>query len=152
MNFDEIDLKIMSLLQNNAHLTIKEISQQINLSITPIHDRIKKLEKDGVIEKYVAILNRKAIGKGLVAYCNVTLDKQRQESFTEFNSAVLQMPEVVVCDVVSGTFDYLLKIVVKDVESYHQFYQEKLSALQSISHINSFFVMSEVKNTTALPL
>ncbi|MCU0339885.1 MAG: Lrp/AsnC family transcriptional regulator [Spirosomaceae bacterium] len=149
---DETDLKILRLLQQNAQLTIKEIANEINLSITPVHDRIKKLEREGVIERYVTLLNRKRLGKSMVVYCNVTLDKQQRDHFQEFNEAMLQMPEVVECCVVSGTFDYLIKVVAADVESYHTFYQEKLATLKSISHISSFFVMSEVKSTTSLPI
>ncbi|MFN4147553.1 MAG: Lrp/AsnC family transcriptional regulator [Runella sp.] len=149
---DETDLKILRLLQQNAQLTIKEIANSINLSITPVHDRIKKLEREGIIEKYVTLLNKKRLGQSLTIYCNVTLDKQRQENFQEFNEVILQLPQVVECCVVSGTFDYLLKIIATDVEQYHTFYQEKLATLQSISHISSFFVMSEVKSTTALPI
>ncbi len=149
---DETDLKILRLLQDNSQLTIKEISEAISLSITPIHERIKKMEREGIIEKYVGILNRKKLGKGLTVYCNITLDKQRQENFEDFDKAIALLPEVVECCVVSGTFDYLLKVVATDVESYHQFYQSKLASLQTISHISSLFVMSEVKNTTALPI
>ncbi len=152
MYLDETDHRILQLLQTNAQLTIKEIAADINLSITPVHDRIKKLEREGVIEKYVTILNKKRLGKGLTVYCNVTLDKQQRENFQEFNEAMLQMPEVVECCVVSGTFDYLIKIIATDVESYHNFYQEKLATLKAISHISSFFVMSEVKSTTSLPI
>ncbi|AEI46630.1 Lrp/AsnC family transcriptional regulator [Runella slithyformis] len=152
MYLDETDHRILQLLQTNAQLTIKEIAADINLSITPVHDRIKKLEREGVIEKYVTILNKKRLGKGLTVYCNVTLDKQQRENFQEFNEAMLQMPEVVECCVVSGTFDYLIKIIATDVESYHTFYQEKLATLKAISHISSFFVMSEVKSTTSLPI
>jgi Lrp/AsnC family transcriptional regulator, leucine-responsive regulatory protein len=149
---DETDLKILRLLQQNNQQTIKEIAETISLSITPVHDRIKKLEREGIIEKYVAILNRKKLGQGLTVYCNVTLDKQRHENFEDFNQAIDLMPEVTECCVVSGTFDYLLKIVAADVESYHKFYQERLATLRSISHISSLFVMSEVKNTTAIPI
>lgn len=152
MYLDETDHRILQLLQTNAQLTIKEIAADINLSITPVHDRIKKLEREGVIEKYVTILNKKRLGKGLTVFCNVTLDKQQRENFQEFNEAMLQMPEVVECCVVSGTFDYLIKIIATDVESYHTFYQEKLATLKAISHISSFFVMSEVKSTTSLPI
>ena len=149
---DETDIKILKLLQSNSQMTMKEISEQISLSITPIHERIKKLEREGVIEHYVAILNKKKANQNLMVYCNVTLDKQRQENFAEFNEAIRLMPEVMECCVISGSFDYLLKIVSPDVESYHQFYQEKLAALQTISHISSYFVMSEVKSTTAIPI
>jgi Lrp/AsnC family transcriptional regulator, leucine-responsive regulatory protein len=149
---DETDMKILRLLQQNNQQTIKEIAEAISLSITPVHDRIKKLEREGIIEKHVAILNRKKLGQGLTVYCNVTLDKQRHENFEDFNQAIAQMPQVTECCVVSGTFDYLLKIVSTDVESYHRFYQERLATLRSISHISSLFVMSEVKNTTEIPI
>jgi len=147
---NDTDAKILNLLQDNARLTIKEIALKINLSITPVHERIKKLESEGVIEKYVAILNRKKTGKSLLVYCQVTLNKQIQENFIAFNEAINQMPEVIECNVVSGTFDYLIKIVVKDMETYQQLYYSKLSGLKSVEHISSFFVMSEVKNTTKI--
>ena len=150
MNLDDTDRKILNLLQGNALLTIREIAERINLSITPVHDRIKKLQREGIIERYVTLLNRKALGRGLTVYCFVTLDKQRQESFLEFNDAIRQMPEVLECAVVSGNFDYLLKVVVSDMEAYNAFYQSKLSVMKSVSHMSSSFVMEEVKNTTAI--
>ena len=152
MNLDATDLNILRMLQANSQLTIKELAASINLSITPVHDRIRKLEREGYIERYVALLNRKKLGKSLVVYCNVTLDKQRKESFEEFNRAIAQLPEVLECSVVSGTFDYLLKVVADNVESYNTFYQQNLSVLESVSHISSFFVMSEIKSTTEIPV
>ncbi len=152
MNLDETDRKILQLLQENAHLTLKEISSQINLSLTPVHDRVKRMENEGIIEKYVTILNKKKLGKHLTVYCQVTLIKQTHDTSTGFNEAILNLPEVVECNFVSGSFDYMLKIIVPDMESYHQFHQQKLSVLAGVSLIHSFFVMSEVKSTTILPL
>ncbi|MFC0181720.1 transcriptional regulator, AsnC family [Pseudarcicella hirudinis] len=149
---DKTDLRILQLLQQNAQLTIKELSQQINLSMTPIHDRIKRLEQEGIIEKYVTILNRKKVGASLVVYCNITLDKQTKNNFAEFEEAIIQFPEVIECNIVSGGFDYLLKIVAKDMEAYNEFHQQKLSVMRTVAHIHSFFVMSEIKSTTVLPL
>jgi len=150
MQPDLTDKKILQLLQQNSQLTIKEIASQINLSVTPVHERIRKLEREGFIDKYVCLLNRRKIGKSLVVYCNVTLDKQRKESFEDFNRAIVEMEEVLECSVVSGNFDYMLKIVVQDAEAYNQFYQHKLSALKSVLHISSFFVISEIKYTTGI--
>jgi Lrp/AsnC family transcriptional regulator, leucine-responsive regulatory protein len=147
---DDTDRKILKLLQENARLTIKEISQEINLSITPIHERIKRMENDGVIERYVTILNKKKIGRTLTVYCQVTLIKQTNDTSEAFNLAIRELPEVMECDFVSGSFDYLLKIIVPDMESFHEFHQQKLSILPSVSLIHSFFVMSEVKSTTVL--
>ena len=152
MKLDALDSKILNLLQTNAHLTIKEIAAVVNLSITPVHDRIKKMEKDGIIDKYVTILNKKMIGKSLIVYCNVTLSKQTQENFLAFNEAVIMLQEVLECSVVAGTFDYLLKIVVADMDSYHEFYQKKLSVLPMVSLIHSYFVMAEVKSTTMITI
>jgi Lrp/AsnC family leucine-responsive transcriptional regulator len=149
---DPTDKKILGLLQQDAQLTMKEIASRINLSQTPVHDRIRKLEREGYIERYVCLLNRRRLKKSLMVYCHVTLDKQRKESFEEFNTAISEMSEVLECCVVSGSFDYFLKVVADDVEAYHQFYQQKLSVLGSVQHISSYFVMSEVKSTTELPL
>jgi DNA-binding Lrp family transcriptional regulator len=152
MNLDASDIRILQLLQENAQFTIKEISQKINLSMTPTHDRIKRLEQEGVIDKYVTILNKKMLGNPMLVYCNITLDKQQKNHFEEFEVAIKQFPEVIECSVISGSFDYLLKVIVKDMSAYNEFYQKKLSDLQSVAHISSSFVMSEVKSTTVIPL
>lgn len=152
MNLDASDIRILQLLQENAQLTIKEISQKINLSMTPTHDRIKRLEQEGVIDKYVTILNKKMLGNPMIVYCNVSLDKQQKNHFEEFEEAIKKFPEVIECSVISGSFDYLLKVIVKDMSAYNEFYQKKLSDLQSVAHISSSFVMSEVKSTTVIPL
>jgi DNA-binding Lrp family transcriptional regulator len=152
MTFDATDIRILQLLQENAQLTLKDISKQINLSMTPTHDRIKRLENEGVIDKYVTILNKKMLGNPMTVYCNITLDKQQKNHFEEFEQAIKEFPEVIECSVISGSFDYLLKVIVKNMEAYNEFYQKKLSDLQSVAHISSSFVMSEVKSTTVLPL
>ncbi len=152
MNFDATDIRILQLLQENAQLTLKDISKQINLSMTPTHDRIKRLENEGVIDKYVTILNKKMLGNPMTVYCNITLDKQQKNHFEEFEQAIKEFPEVIECSVISGSFDYLLKVIVKNMEAYNEFYQKKLSDLQSVAHISSSFVMSEVKSTTVLPI
>ncbi|MFD2573644.1 Lrp/AsnC family transcriptional regulator [Spirosoma soli] len=149
---DPTDRKIITLLQGNAHLTIQEIGQLINLSKTAVHERMKRLHREGVIERYVAIVNKKKLGNLLMVYCQVTLDKQTRDAFVGFDAAVRELPEVLECNRVSGTFDYLLKIVSRDMETYNRFYQEQLSVLPGALHISSFFVMAEVKNTTAVPV
>jgi len=152
MNLDETDKKILELLQTDAQLTLKDIASKINLSLTPVHDRVKRLEKDGFIEKYVALLNKKKVGNHLTVYCQVTLIKQTIDLSDAFNDAILRLPEVVECSFVSGTFDYFLKVVLPDMESYHNFHQKKLSILPQVALINSFFIITEVKNTTVLPI
>ena len=152
ITIDATDKKILRLLQEDAHLTLKDISNKINLSLTPVHDRVKRLEKEGFIEKYVSIVNKKKLGIHLTVYCQVTLVKQTHDVSEEFNKSILNMPEVVECNFVSGNFDYLLKVVLADMDSYHYFHQQKLSVLPEVSLINSFFIISEVKSTTVMPI
>lgn len=152
MEIDETDKKILHLLQHDAQLTLKDIANEINLSLTPVHDRVKRLEREGYIEHYVALLNKKKVGNHLTVYCQVTLLKQTIDLSEAFNAAILLLPEVVECSFVSGNFDYLLKVVLPDMESYHDFHQKKLSILPQVALINSFFIIREVKNTTAIPI
>ena len=112
----------------------------------------KRLENEGVIEYFAAIINKRKLGKWLQVHCQVTLDKQTQHNFVEFEETIRNFSEVVECSVVSGGFDYLLKILVEDMEQYNVFYQNKLAVIEAVAHINSFFVMKEVKNTHSLPL
>lgn len=152
IHLDAIDRKILTLLQDNAHLTIQEIGQRINLSKTPVHERIKRLEREGVIARYVTILDKKKLGNQLMVYCQVTLDRQTRDAFADFDEAVRRLPEVLECNRVSGTFDYLVKIVSRDMETYNHFHQERLSVIPGTLHISSFFVMAEVKNSTVVPI
>lgn len=152
MNIDETDKKILQMLQIDAHLTLKDIANKINLSLTPVHERVKRLEKEGFIEKYATILDKKKIGNNLMVYCQVTLVKQTIDLSGAFNEAIQNFPEVIECNFVSGGFDYMLKVVLPDMESYHNFHQKKLSVLPSVALIHSFFIIKEVKNTTILPI
>src|SRR3970040_2700019 len=119
MILDATDKKILRLLQEDAHMTLKDIANKINLSLTPVHDRVKRLEKEGIIEKYVSVLNKKKLGINLTVYCQVTLIKQNYDISEGFNQSILNFPEVVECNFVSGSFDYMLKIVLLDMESFH---------------------------------
>ncbi len=149
---DVTDYAILKMLQENAHVTIKEIAAAVNISMTPVHERIKKMEQEGIIQQYVTVLNKKKLGKSLIVYCNVRLSKQSADDFDIFDKAINALPEVVESNVVSGTFDYFLKIVVSDMDAYYNFHQKKLSPIPVVAQINSFFVMNEVKYTTAIPL
>ena len=152
LSLDSLDIKILKILQNNSQHTIKDIAEQINLSLSPTHDRIKRLEMDGFIKEYVGILNRKKLNLGLMVHCQVTLEKQNRSNFSQFEKLIKEFPEVISCHLVSGNFDYYLNVISEDVESYNRFYQEKLAILPSVAHISSLFVMDEIKSTTALPL
>jgi len=152
ISLDALDIKILKILQNNSQHTLKDIAEQVNLSLSPTHDRIKRLEMDGYIQGYVGILNRKKLNLGLMVHCQVTLEKQNRSNFSEFEKSIKEFPEVISCHLVSGNFDYYLNVISEDVESYNRFYQEKLAVLPSVAHISSLFVMDEIKTTTSLPL
>ena len=147
-----LDIKILKILQNNSQHTLKDIAEQVNLSLSPTHDRIKRLEMEGYIKGYVGILNRKKLNLGLMVHCQVTLEKQNRSNFSEFEKSIKEFPEVISCHLVSGNFDYYLNVISEDVESFNRFYQEKLAVLPSVAHISSLFVMDEIKTTTSLPL
>ncbi|MFT5338115.1 MAG: Lrp/AsnC family leucine-responsive transcriptional regulator [Sphingobacteriales bacterium] len=149
---DRIDIRILDLLQNDARLTNKQIAEELGMSTTPVFERIKKLEKKGVIQKYVALVDRRKVGKNLLAYGSVRLKEHTQTSISTFVAQVKDFPEVIECMHTTGMGDYLLKIVVDDMDAYHRFVMDKLSAITVISHVETSFVLDEVIKTTAFPL
>ncbi len=152
MQLDKIDKQLLELLQNDSKMNIKEIAAKLNLTKTPVYERIKKLEKAGVIEKYVAVVNRKKLSSNMVVFCTVTLDSQKLEQINIFNEAISKIPEVVECYLMGGSNDFLLKVVVKDLNEYHLFSSGKLAALPNLSQIRSTFVLNEIKKSTVFPV
>ncbi|MEN8928390.1 MAG: Lrp/AsnC family transcriptional regulator [Flavobacteriales bacterium] len=152
MKLDNIDRQLLELLQRDSKMNIKEISAKLNISKTPIYERIKKLEKEGVIEKYVAILNRKKIESSMVVFCSVSLDSQKLKEIKLFSASVLKIPEVMECYLMGGENDFLLKVVVKNLNDYHLFSSVKLAALPYVAQIRSTFVLDEIKRATVLPI
>jgi len=150
MTLDPIDKKLLLLLQTDSKKTTKELSLKLNLSVTAVYERIKKLEREGVIDKYVALLNKSKVDKGFVVFCHLKLIQHSQEFLTKFESEVVKLSEVLECFHVSGDYDYILKIVVKDMEAYREFLVSKLTTLQHIGSTQSTFMISEVKNTTVV--
>jgi Lrp/AsnC family leucine-responsive transcriptional regulator len=152
MTLDSIDKKLLLLLQTDSKKTTKELSLKLNLSVTAVYERVKKLEREGVISQYVALLNKSKVDKGFVVFCHLKLIQHSQEFLTKFESEVVKLSEVLECFHVSGDYDYILKIVVKDMEAYREFLVSKLTTLQHIGSTQSTFMISEVKNTTVVPL
>ncbi|AIG30490.1 Lrp/AsnC family transcriptional regulator [Flavobacterium psychrophilum] len=152
MNLDEIDKNLLKLLQTDSKKTTKELSLKLNLSVTAIYERIKKLEREGIIEKYVVILNKKKIEKGFVVFCHIKLIQHTKEFLTKFENQVTKLNEVLECHHVSGDYDYILKIVLKDMEEYRNFLVEKLTTLDHIGSTHSTFMISEVKNTNIIEI
>ncbi|GAA4272279.1 Lrp/AsnC family transcriptional regulator [Aquimarina gracilis] len=149
---DTIDRSILLLLQKDGKITIKEIAERLNLTTTPIFERVKKLEREGYIKSYKAILDRKKVGFQLMAFCNITLNQHQKDFIKKFEKDIQRFPEVVECYHVAGMFDYLIKIYAEDMERYQDFLSNKLASLENISKVQSSFVMTEVKDFSYLPI
>lgn len=143
---DLTDQEILKILQENAQLTSKEVAAQVNKSTAAVHERIRKLKKEGYIKKIVAILDRKKINKNLVAFCHVLLYNHSFTTLQTFEQSVIQMPEVLECLQMTGTFDFILRVAVKDMDDYQHFYRNKLAALPNVTTVQSFFILSEAKS------
>ncbi len=152
MKLDNTDKKILTFLQNDSKMTTKELSLYLNLSATAVYERIKKLEKNNVIKKYIAILNKEEIEKSFVVFCQIKLIQHKQEYVEKFEREVIEFDEVLECYNVSGDFDYFLKIIVKNMQAYRNFLNDKLTSLDHISSAHSTFLINEVKNTLVLKL
>lgn len=142
---DEIDLQILKILQNNAKLTTKELADAVNLSPTPVFERQKRLERQGYIKKYIAVLDPEKLGRGLLVFCKVKLKQINHEIAEAFTRRIQYIPEVIECYNTSGAYDYLLKVRTRDMKQYQDFILTKLGDIDSVGSIESMFVMSEVK-------
>ena len=149
---DTIDKKLINLLQQDSKQTTKQLSLQLNLSITAVYERVKKLENQKVIEKYVAIVNKNKIEKSFLVFCHIKLMQHSKEYLNTFEYEVLKLEEVSECFHVSGDYDYILKVYVKDMDAYRNFVVTKLTAIKHIGSTHSTFAIEQVKNTTAIQL
>jgi Lrp/AsnC family leucine-responsive transcriptional regulator len=152
MIFDAIDKKILKFLQEDSKQTNKELSNKLNLSVTAVYERIKKLEKEGFINKYVALVNKQRIDKAFVAFCHIKLIQHTQDYVVKFENEVAKLDEVLECYHVSGDYDYLLKVLVKDMSEFREFLVKKLTTISHIGSTHSMFVINEVKHTTVINL
>ena len=152
MNLDSIDKNLLHYLQQDCKQTNKELSSKLNLSVTAVYERIKKLEREGVVERNVSILNKDKVGLGFVVFCQIKLAQHSRVYLTKFEAEVKELEEVIECFHISGEYDYLLKVIVKDMVHFRSFMVNKLTTLQHIGSTQSSFTINEVKNTTAVNL
>ena len=151
-DFDAIDAKLLDLIQRDASLSVAELAGQVGLSSSPCWRRIKRLEEDGVIARRVTILNDEKLGLGFEVYCTVKLSLPNKDNLEAFERAIDGWPEVMQCATVTGSADYELRIVTRDMRAFDDFLREKILSLGLVSNIESRIVITSVKNTTALPL
>jgi Lrp/AsnC family leucine-responsive transcriptional regulator len=147
---DEKDRAILQLLQENAKITVREIAHLIHLSPTPVHERIKRMEDEGIIRQYAALVDHSKVGKGLMVICYVSLKEHNKRSGAKFIKLINELKEVIECYNISGQFDFMLKVVVENMDAYYDFHVNKLSQAENIGQLQSTFVMSVIKQTHQL--
>ncbi|WP_298633911.1 Lrp/AsnC ligand binding domain-containing protein [uncultured Umboniibacter sp.] len=151
-NLSKIDKNILRLLQKNGRMSYAELSRQVGLSTTPCMERVKRLEKQGVIKGYTAVIDPSYLSAGLVVFVQIRLARKAQGIFSEFREAAIKLEEVQECYLVSGNFDYLIKARVADMPAYRHFLGETLLTLPDVQESTSYVVMEEVKETLSVPI
>lgn len=149
-NLDKIDLEILKRLQEDSDINVKELASQLFLTATPVYERIKRLEREGYIMKYVALLDKKKLNLGMIVFCNVRLKEHAKNVGSNFVKDIVALPEIIECYNIAGDYDFMLKILVADMSSYQDFVMNKLSTIENIGNTQSIFVMGEIKYSTAL--
>ncbi len=152
MNYitDKKDLAILKLLEQNARITVKEISSKIHLSTTPVHERIKRMEEEGVIKQYVTLIDSAKVNKALTVICYVSIRQHGKNAGVKFIKAIQSLSEVIECFSISGEFDFMLKVVCADMNTYYDFHVNKLSEIENVGQVQSVFVMGVIKDTHQL--
>lgn len=149
---DETDCKILRILQRNSDLTVKELAAKLHLSTSPTFERQKRLERDGYIERYMAVVNPHKVGNGIMVLCNIRLKQHSQELIQEFMNVVQNLEEITECYNTSGDYDFLIKVYAHDMKSYQQFMLNTLGTINCIGSLHSIFVIDETKNTHGVPI
>ncbi len=145
-DLDQTDLLLLKILGNNSNHTIKELATQVNLSPSPVLQRVKRLESNGYIKKYIAVLNPNKFSQGFIVFCNIKLKQHDKTIGHQFVKDILKIDEVVECYNISGDYDFILKVFAKDMKHYQDFVFNKLGSVESIGSTHSTFVMAEIKN------
>ena len=152
IKLDELDKKIIRILQKEGRLSNKELSERINLTTTPTLERVRRLEKRKVIEGYSAIVNKESIGKGFSAFVSVTLSIHQLNLLDEFTSAIKSIPEILACYNTTGEGDFLLYIVARDVKDFEQLLRSKLANLPDVQRLHTSIVLSTIKEESNIPI
>jgi Lrp/AsnC family leucine-responsive transcriptional regulator len=152
MNIDNIDKQILETLQENGRIRNSELAKIINISPPPTAERVKKLEKNGYINKYVALVDPKKVGVTCFTYVEVTLIRHGKDSVERFMESIVEMDEVMECHHITGGADFLLKIATRDIPAYEEFILQKLTALPDVQNLKTLVVLSTLKQETKIPI
>ena len=152
LNLDAIDRKILGQLQADGRISLANLAAKVGLSPSPCLRRVRTLERDGVISRYVAVLDQRAVGLPVSIFISIKLEKQKQEALDKFSKTISRWPEVLECYLMTGPRDYWLRVVVPDLDAYERFLKQKLTRLEGIASIESSFALEQVKYTNVLPL
>jgi DNA-binding Lrp family transcriptional regulator len=152
MALDEIDLRILAALQKDARISNQLLAERVGLSPSPCLRRVRQLEEDGVIRRYVTLLDPRSLGHGLHAFVEVRLDRQTRASVDRFEAEIVKFPEVLECHFMAGDADYLLRVVVKDLDEFRAFHMNKLVKVPGVANVKSSISMKQIKYTTEFPV
>ncbi len=147
-----IDKNILSIMQEDGRITYAELARRVGLTTTPCIERVRRLERDGYIKNYSTVLNPEKLEAGLIVFVQIRLDRTSKDTFAQFKSAVLELPEVQECYLVSGNFDYLIKARLPDMSAYRVFLEESLLSVPAVQESTSVMVMEAVKETLTIPI
>jgi len=151
-HLDAIDRKILMLLQEDCRITMQELAERVGLSASPCHRRIRLLEEAGVLKRYIAIVDQKAVGLPVSVFISIKLERQREKDLETFAKAISRWPEVLECYLMTGHRDYLLRVVVPDLAAYEKFLKQKLTQVPGVASIESSFALDQIKYSISLPL
>ena len=152
ISLDATDIEILRLLQRNARLSTKEIAASVHLSTTPVFERIKRMQREGIISRYIAVLNAEKLNRGFVVFCSVKMSKLSRDIATHFATTIAAIPEVTECYNISGQYDYLLKIHAPNMKYYQEFVLTVLGTIEHLGSLESTFVMDEIKHEYGVSL
>jgi len=149
---DDIDIKLLRLLQQNARMTVKELAEAVNLSTSPVFERQKRLEREGYIKRYVAVVDSQKVGQNIIVFCNIRLKHHTKENMREFIAAVQTIDSISECYNTSGDFDFMIKVYVKNMKDYQNFVMNTLGTLDCLGSLHSIFVLDETKTNGGVPV
>lgn len=152
LSLDATDLQILRELQKNARLTTKELAARVNLSSTPVYERVKRLEREDIISRYIAVLNAEKLNRGFVVFCQVKMNRLGRDIASDFAHTIADIPEVTECYNISGQYDYLLKIHAPSMKRYQEFVLNVLGTIPHLASLESTFVMDELKHEYGISL